>query len=59
LVEDGEAVEEGAPLVVLEAMKMEHTVRAPCSGTINELAALEGAQVADGAILAVVASSAA
>lgn len=49
---DGDAVEEGASLVVLEAMKMEHTVRAPCAGTVTGLAALEGGQVSDGALLA-------
>ncbi|CAL8464529.1 g4064 [Coccomyxa elongata] len=57
LVGDGDEVEEGAALVVLEAMKMEHTVRAPRPGTVAELAALPGAQVADGAVLAVIAPS--
>ena len=52
LVEEGEAVEEGASLVVLEAMKMEHTVRAPCGGLVTGLAAIEGAQVSDGVTLA-------
>lgn len=59
MVEDGEEVEEGQALVVLEAMKMEHTVRAPCAGTVTQLAALEGAQVADGLTLALIARSAA
>ncbi len=58
-MQDGDAVEEGTPLVVLEAMKMEHTVRAPCSGTVTDLAALPGAQVPDGAVLAVIAPEAA
>ena len=58
LVQDGDEVEEGTPLVVLEAMKMEHTVRAPCDGTVADLAALVGAQVADGAVLALVAPAA-
>ena len=52
LVKDGDAVEEGASLVVLEAMKMEHTVRAPCGGFVTRLAAIEGAQVSDGVTLA-------
>lgn len=59
LVEDGEEVEDGTPLVVLEAMKMEHTVRAPCPGTVSDLTALPGAQVSDGAVLAVVVPPAA
>ena len=46
----GEAVKKGQPLLVLEAMKMEHTIAAPHDGTIAEIAA-EGAQVRDGAVL--------
>ena len=54
LVKEGDCVEEGDSLVVLEAMKMEHTVRAPCKGVVTGLAALEGAQVSDGYTLAYV-----
>jgi 3-methylcrotonyl-CoA carboxylase alpha subunit len=46
----GENVEKGQPLLVLEAMKMEHTIAAPHDGVIEEIAA-EGAQVTDGALL--------
>ena len=52
LAKDGDCVEEGDSLVVLEAMKMEHTVRAPCKGVVTGLAAIEGAQVSDGVTLA-------
>ncbi len=45
-------MEEGDSLVVLEAMKMEHTVRAPCKGVVTGLTAIEGAQVSDGVTLA-------
>ena len=48
----GQAVERGAPLVTLEAMKMEHVLTAPFDGTVAELAAEVGAQVSEGAILA-------
>ncbi len=53
-VEDGAVVEEGAALLVLEAMKMEHTVRAPCAGTVSQLACVPGAQIEDGATLATI-----
>lgn len=52
LVKDGDCVEDGDSLVVLEAMKMEHTIRAPCKGIVTGLAAIEGAQVSNGLMLA-------
>jgi 3-methylcrotonyl-CoA carboxylase alpha subunit len=36
LAEVGEAVEADAPLLVMEAMKMEHTIRAPAAGCVSE-----------------------
>ena len=50
----GDAVDTGQVLVVLEAMKMEHSVRAAASGTVEQLLVAAGEQVADGAVLAVV-----
>ncbi len=44
-------VEAGDVLVVLEAMKMEHSLVAPRSGTIEMVAVSEGDQVKDGAVL--------
>ncbi|WP_173931172.1 acetyl/propionyl/methylcrotonyl-CoA carboxylase subunit alpha [Chelativorans sp. Marseille-P2723] len=46
----GDGVRKGQPLLVLEAMKMEHTITAPHDGVIAEIAA-EGAQVNDGTML--------
>jgi 3-methylcrotonyl-CoA carboxylase alpha subunit len=46
----GEAVTKGQPLLILEAMKMEHTIAASHDGVIAEIAA-EGAQVTDGTVL--------
>jgi 3-methylcrotonyl-CoA carboxylase alpha subunit len=46
----GERVAKGQPLLILEAMKMEHTIAAPHDGTVAEIAA-EGAQVSDGTVL--------
>ncbi len=46
----GEAVTKGQPLLVLEAMKMEHTIAAPHDGVIAEIAA-QGTQVSEGTLL--------
>jgi len=51
LVQAGTVVDQGAPLLVLEAMKMEHTMRAPHPGTVAQVLVAEGAQVARGATL--------
>ena len=47
----GAAVAKGAPLVTLEAMKMEHVLTAPFDGTVAELSAAAGAQVSEGVAL--------
>ena len=54
LVDKGAMVRQGDPLLVMEAMKMEHTVKAPCEGTVASLSVVAGAQVSDGHILAVI-----
>ncbi|OKJ68418.1 acetyl-CoA carboxylase subunit alpha [Streptomyces sp. CB02261] len=53
----GDQVAAGQPLLWLEAMKMEHRVTAPASGTLTALHAVPGRQVEVGALLAVVQSS--
>ena len=50
-VADGDRVETGQVLVVLEAMKMELALKAPFDGTVAALSATTGAQVALGAAL--------
>ena len=50
----GDEVSEGQPLVVMEAMKMQHTVAAPQAGTVTELPVAAGDQIEAGAVLAVV-----
>ena len=54
LAQVGAAVEAGDVLVVLEAMKMEHPVRAAVDGTVAEVLVDAGAQVEAGAVLVVV-----
>ncbi|MBV4536807.1 acetyl-CoA carboxylase biotin carboxylase subunit [Pseudomonas urmiensis] len=51
LVEPGQLVEAGTALVVLEAMKMEHSIRAPQGGTVQALFCQEGDMVSEGAVL--------
>ncbi len=47
----GQQVEKGAPLLILEAMKMEHTITAPKNGIVKAFCYAAGDQVADGAEL--------
>jgi 3-methylcrotonyl-CoA carboxylase alpha subunit len=51
LVEAGQRVEAGTPLVVLEAMKMEHSIRAPQAGVVKGLYCREGELVSEGTAL--------
>jgi propionyl-CoA carboxylase alpha chain len=50
----GQEVVAGQPVLVLEAMKMQHTVTAPADGTVTDLPVTVGTQVAAGTVLAVV-----
>jgi 3-methylcrotonyl-CoA carboxylase alpha subunit len=47
----GEAVKKGQPLLILEAMKMEHTITAPADGVVKEIHFTAGEQVLEGAEL--------
>ena len=49
LVEPGASVQKGERVAVVEAMKMEHALTAPIDGTVGEIMATVGAQVAEGA----------
>jgi 3-methylcrotonyl-CoA carboxylase alpha subunit len=51
LVEPGARVRRGEPLLVLEAMKMEHTIAAPADGVVKEVHFQAGQQVEEGARL--------
>ena len=49
LASKGQEVKKGAPLVIMEAMKMEHTIAAPHDGVVEDILYAVGDQVSDGA----------
>ena len=53
-VESGQTVSKGDVVLVLEAMKMQHTITAPTDGVVSELDVSAGQQVEAGAVLAVI-----
>ena len=52
MVKEGDSVEKGQPLLIMEAMKMEHTLTAPRAGTVKAMHASNGTQVDEGILLA-------
>ncbi|MDR8411192.1 biotin/lipoyl-binding protein [Nonomuraea sp. 3-1Str] len=53
-VKEGQRVDKGQPVLVLEAMKMEHRITAPATGTVSALRVAKGDQVEAGAVLAII-----
>jgi len=53
-VASGDRVTAGQPVLILEAMKMEHQILAPADGTMSELRVVPGTQVEAGDVLAIV-----
>ncbi|HEV2439137.1 MAG TPA: biotin/lipoyl-containing protein [bacterium] len=51
-VSEGEIVAAGQPIVIIEAMKMEHVIRAPHAGRVTALRVRQGEQVEAGAVVA-------
>jgi len=54
VVAQGDSVEDGDTLVILESMKMEIPVLAESSGTVQELRVNEGDVVQEGVVIAVI-----
>jgi acetyl-CoA/propionyl-CoA carboxylase biotin carboxyl carrier protein len=52
----GDAVETGAVLCIVEAMKMENEVRAPHAGVVEQLSVAAGQPVTTGQVICVVAA---
>jgi 3-methylcrotonyl-CoA carboxylase alpha subunit len=58
LVDAGASVRKGQRVALIEAMKMEHALTAPCDGVVAEVAVEAGSQIAErGLILRIVAPS--
>ena len=57
LTEEGRQVAKGERLIVLEAMKMEHTLSAPRAATVDKVLVSEGEQVQDGKVLVTLSSA--
>ena len=53
-VEVGQQVAEGHELVILESMKMEIPVEAPCAGTVTEIRVKPDDQITEGDVVAVI-----
>lgn len=54
-VKEGDGVEAGQVLLLLEAMKMENEIKAPTAGTVQEVRVSDGQRVAEGEVMVVVA----
>ena len=54
VVTQGDTVEDGDTLVILESMKMEIPVESPCAGTITEVRVKPEDQVQEGDVIAVI-----
>ncbi|MBR4906482.1 MAG: biotin/lipoyl-binding protein [Clostridia bacterium] len=54
-VNPGDVVKEGQQLMILEAMKMENEILAPCAGKVTSIGVAKGSSVESGALLCTIA----
>jgi biotin carboxyl carrier protein len=54
LVHDGDEVEQGAGVAVVEAMKMQNEIKSPKKGSVQKILVTEGAAVNAGDVLAII-----
>ncbi len=54
LVDQGQAVEAGQSILIVEAMKMQNEIKSPKKGTVQKIVAVEGGTVNAGDVLAIV-----
>lgn len=54
-VNPGDTVKEGQQLMILEAMKMENEILAPCAGKVSSMMVAKGSSVESGALLCTIA----
>ena len=54
MMKKGDKVEEDDEILVIEALKMENMIYAPCSGTVKEVKVKKGDKVSDGDLLMVI-----
>ena len=51
LVKEGDAVNKGQPVAIMEAMKMENEIESPLSGTVGEILASVGESILENAVI--------
>lgn len=51
LVKEGDEVDEGQPVAIMEAMKMENEIESPSSGTVAEIIVSEGENILENAVI--------